>query len=150
MVFPHENPGLADLVLVDTPDFDSVELSNRAIADDFFIISDILVFITSQEKYADLAGHEMQTRAQQWGKKAIFVMNKAVSDTAYNDFKSLIHALGYEAEPIRIERLEPSPDLIPGLRNRPRFAELLAEASGEIWEDHPEGRAWSAAGTNPG
>lgn len=130
MVFPHENPGLGDLVLVDTPDFDSVELSNRAIADDFFIISDILVFITSQEKYADLAGHEMQTRALQWGKKAIFVMNKAVSDTAYNDFKSLIHALGYETEPIRIERLEPSPDLIPGLRNRPRFAELLAEASG--------------------
>ena len=115
---------------MDTPDFDSVELSNRAIADDFFIISDILVFITSQEKYADLAGHEMQTRARQWGKKAIFVMNKAVSDTAYNDFKSLIHALGYEAEPIRIERLEPSPDLIPGLRNRPAFAELLAEASG--------------------
>lgn len=130
MVFPHENPGLADLVLVDTPDFDSVELSNRAIADDFFIISDILVFITSQEKYADLAGHEMQTRARQWGKKAIFVMNKAVSDTAYNDFKSLIRALGYETEPIRIERLEPSPDLIPGLRNRPAFAELLAEASG--------------------
>jgi hypothetical protein len=32
----------------------------------------------------------MQTRARQWGKKAIFVMNKAVSDTAYNDFKSLI------------------------------------------------------------
>jgi hypothetical protein len=130
MVFPHENPGLADLVLVDTPDFDSVELSNRAIADDFFIISDILVFITSQEKYADLAGHEMQTRARQWGKKAIFVMNKAVSDTAYKDFKSLISALGYEAEPIRIERLDPSPDLIPGLRNRPAFAELLAEASG--------------------
>jgi hypothetical protein len=89
-----------------------------------------LVFITSQEKYADLAGHEMQTRARQWGKKAIFVMNKAVSDTAYNDFKSLIRALGYEAEPIRIERREPSPDLIPGLRNRPEFAELLAEASG--------------------
>jgi hypothetical protein len=130
MVFPHENPGLGELVLVDTPDFDSVELSNRAIAGDFFIISDILVFITSQEKYADLAGHEMQTRARKWGKKAIFVMNKAISDTAYNDFKSLIRALGYEAEPIRIERLEPSPDLIPGLRNRPAFAELLAEASG--------------------
>jgi len=131
MVFPHETPGLADLVLVDTPDFDSVELSNRAIADDFFIISDILVFITSQEKYADLAGHEMQTRARQWGKKAIFVMNKTVSDTAYNDFKNLIHALGYKADPSRIERLEPSPNLIPGLRDRPAFAELLAEASGK-------------------
>jgi hypothetical protein len=129
-IFPHENPGLADLVLVDTPDFDSVELSNRAIADDFFIISDILIFITSQEKYADLAGHEMQKRARLWGKKAIFVMNKAVSDTAYNDFKSLIHSLGYEAEPIRIDRLGPSPDLIPGLRNLPAFAELLTEASG--------------------
>ena len=135
---------------MDTPDFDSVELSNRAIADDFFIISDILVFITSQEKYADLAGHEMQTRARQWGKKAIFVMNKAVSDTAYNDFKSLIHALGYEAEPIRIERLEPSPDLIPGLRNRPSVCRAAGRGKWEIREDHPEGRAWSAAGTNPG
>ncbi|MGO9569485.1 MAG: GTPase [Desulfomonilaceae bacterium] len=135
VVFPHENPGLEDLVLVDTPDFDSVELSNRAIADDFFIISDILVFITSQEKYADLTGHEMQARARQWGKNAIFVMNKVVSDTAYNDFKRLIHALSYEAEPIRIDRLEPSPDLIPGLRNRPAFAELLAGASGRSGKD---------------
>ncbi len=129
-VFKHDYPGLKDLVLVDTPDFDSVELSNRAIADDFFIISDILVFITSQEKYADLAGHEIQTRARQWGKKAIFVMNKVVSDTAYNDFKNLVHALGYETEPVEIERVEPSPALIPGLRSRPAFRALLTAASG--------------------
>ncbi len=130
-VFSHETPGLVDLILVDTPDFDSVEPSNRAIADDFFIISDILVFITSQEKYADLAGHEMQARARKWGKKAIFVMNKVVSDTAYDDFKSLVKALGYETEPIRIERLEPPPDFIPGLRNRAAFTALLAGTSGE-------------------
>jgi len=115
---------------VDTPDFDSVELSNRAIADDFFIISDILVFVTSQEKYADLTGHEMQVRAGNWGKNAIFVMNKVVSDTAYNDFKGMVASLGYHAEPIRVERLETSPDLIPGLRDLPEFKDLFAEARG--------------------
>ncbi len=130
-IFPHENPRLVDIVLVDTPDFDSVEPSNRAIADDFFIISDILVFITSQEKYADLTGHEMLARARHWRKKTVFVMNKVVSDTAYNDFKSLVKALGYETEPIRIERLEPPPDFIQGLRNRHSFTELLVGASGE-------------------
>lgn len=129
-VFPHEHPELASIILVDTPDFDSVELSNRAIADDFFIISDILVFITSQEKYADLTGHEMQERARQWGKETIFVMNKVASDAAYNDFMSLLRAVGYEAEPIKVARLDPSPILIPGLRNSPAFIELFSRASG--------------------
>jgi energy-coupling factor transporter ATP-binding protein EcfA2 len=131
----HDGPELADIVLVDTPDFDSVELSNRAIAYEFFIISDVLVFITSQEKYADLTGHEMQAQARQWGKKAVFVMNKVVSDTAYNDFAKLVRALGYEAEPVAIERVEPSPDLIPGLRDRPGFKELFTRTDGEAGED---------------
>jgi energy-coupling factor transporter ATP-binding protein EcfA2 len=134
-IFKHDAPELADVVLVDTPDFDSVELSNRAIAYEFFIISDVLVFITSQEKYADLTGHEMQAQARQWGKKAIFVMNKVVSDTAYNDFAKLVRALGYEAQPTAIERVEPSPDLIPGLRDRPAFKELFTGTDGEEGKD---------------
>jgi energy-coupling factor transporter ATP-binding protein EcfA2 len=135
IVFQDEHPGLEGLVLVDTPDFDSVELSNRAIADDFFIISDVLVFITSQEKYADLTGHQMQARARQWGKKTIFVMNKVASETAYNDFANLIHTLGYEVEPIAIERVDPSPDFIPELRNRPAFKELFTGTSGSAGKE---------------
>ncbi|MGB6067287.1 MAG: GTPase [Desulfomonilaceae bacterium] len=131
IVFPHQHPELMDLVLVDTPDFDSVELSNRTISDGFFTISDILVFITSQEKYADLTGQDMQTLAHQWGKATVFVMNKVVSDTAYNDFKRLLSGAGYKNDPIRIERLGTSPDLIPGLRDRPEFSELLARAGGK-------------------
>jgi len=125
-----DRPRSASIVLVDTPDFDSIELSNRVIAENLFIISDVMVFITSQEKYADLAGHQMAERARRWGKKTVFVMNKVTSDAAFNDFCRALEFHGQESASIGIERLPGAPELIEGLRERPEVAErLLAQES---------------------
>ncbi|MBI4965521.1 MAG: 50S ribosome-binding GTPase [Desulfomonile tiedjei] len=121
-----EEPETAKIILVDTPDFDSIELSNRVIAENFFIISDVLVFITSQEKYADLTGHQMAERAKQWGKNTVFVMNKVSSDAAFNDFRRALELRGHLSEPIRIERVPGSPELIEGLRTRPGISGLVS------------------------
>ncbi|HMK35561.1 MAG TPA: GTPase [Desulfomonilaceae bacterium] len=125
VIVSDRNPDSAALVLVDTPDFDSVEVSNRVIAENFFIISDVLVFVTSQEKYGDLAGHRIGLQARAWGKKIVFVMNKAASDAAFDDFRCALAEKGYTSEPIRIERIQPPPDVVHGLRERPEFRELM-------------------------
>lgn len=125
-----DSPASDNIILVDTPDFDSIELSNRVIAEDFFIISDVIVFITSQEKYADLAGHQMAERARQWGKKTVFVMNKVTSHAAFNDFRRALELRGQMSEPVRIERFPAAPELIEGLPERPEVAErMLAQTS---------------------
>ncbi len=127
----HQDLDISDLILVDTPDFDSAELSHHVIADNFFLISDLIILITSQEKYADLTGHQVTQRALDWGKTIIFVMNKVASDTAYDDFRQGLHGRGFSVEPIRIERLDSPPSLIPGLRNRREFASLFAAEDGK-------------------
>jgi hypothetical protein len=112
-------------ILIDTPDFDSIQVSNRVIAENYFIISDVMLFVTSQEKYADLAGRKITEMAREWGKNTVFVMNKVASEAAFDDFIRSLSACRFQVEPIRVERLGYSPDLIPGLRERPGFAELL-------------------------
>ncbi len=123
----HGRPELAGLILVDTPDFDSVEPSNRIIADTFFVISDLVLFVTSQEKYGDLTGLQMRERAQSWGKKSIFIINKVAADAAFDDFCRTVNPGRQGARvPIRVERLDSPADLIPGLRDGAQFAELFA------------------------
>ncbi len=116
-------------ILVDTPDFDSVQISNRIIAENFFIISDVVLFVTSQEKYGDLAGLNITQMAREWKKNTVFVMNKVVSQGAYDDFVRSTGKHGFEAQPLQVERSGHSPELIPGLRERFDFAELLRPSS---------------------
>lgn len=127
-----DRPEAPNMVLVDTPDFDSIEIFNRIIAENFFIISDLLILITSQEKYADLAGHRMEQRARQWGKRTVFVMNKVSSEAAFNDFRRALEMKGYMAEPIRIERFPGSPELIEDLLERPEVSELIPAESDRV------------------
>lgn len=124
-IVSHRNSDLQYLILIDTPDFDSVELSNRRICEHFFIVSDIVLFVTSQEKYADMAGQEMIDRAAQWGKRTVFVMNKVSSEHAHADLGERLKALGYQP-PLKVERFDSAVDLVPGLADRPGFAELIA------------------------
>ncbi|AFM27304.1 GTPase [Desulfomonile tiedjei] len=113
-------------IVIDTPDYDSIQLSNKRIAEDYFIIADLMVFVTSQEKYADLAGRRITEMAREWNKQTIFIMNKVVSETAYKDFTGMLAANGFTQVPLRVERVEPAPQFIPGLRERKGFAEVFA------------------------
>lgn len=120
---------LAEIILVDAPDFDSIEVANRLMAENLFVLSDVLLFVTSQEKYADLTAHEMAERARAWGKASIFVMNKVTSNNAFHDFQRALKQVGHELDPIAVERMEPAPSLVQGLRERPSFMTLVQRGS---------------------
>lgn len=53
VVVEHEREEYAHLVFVDTPDLDSVEADNRRLAEHLYLLADTVLFVTSQEKYAD-------------------------------------------------------------------------------------------------
>jgi len=73
----HDRPDLSHLVIVDTPDLDSVEPTNREIAQDLYLLADAVVFVTSQEKYADEIPFQLLLRMKGEKKPYYFVFNKA-------------------------------------------------------------------------
>jgi energy-coupling factor transporter ATP-binding protein EcfA2 len=89
MILEHARLELSHLVLADTPDLDSVETENRQIAEDLFLLSDAVIFVTSQEKYADEVPHRFLQRVLQ-GQRPFFVLfNKAEERATPGDFLSL-------------------------------------------------------------
>jgi GTP-binding protein EngB required for normal cell division len=54
--------GLAGLVLLDLPDFDSVELTHRLEVDRVVELADLLVWVVDPQKYADAAWHDGYVR----------------------------------------------------------------------------------------
>jgi energy-coupling factor transporter ATP-binding protein EcfA2 len=127
----HDRAEFKRLILVDTPDFDSVEETNRATADDFLILADIVIYVTSQEKYADEKGLDFLGKALRWGKKSLVVMNKVSSEDALSDFEALVETRGV-SDVIRVGRVEGCPEFLPDLWKRPEFAELGRAAVGDV------------------
>lgn len=123
----HRDDSLRHLILVDTPDFDSIETANRKIAEDLFILCDVAVLITSQEKYGDLSGDRMREMATGWDKRTVFVMNKVTSESAWEDFRTALVASEPKTEPIAVKRVPSAPDFIPGIRDLSGFSELFSD-----------------------
>jgi energy-coupling factor transporter ATP-binding protein EcfA2 len=85
------------VVLVDTPDLDSVEGENRLVSERFYLLSDLVLFVTSQEKYADLVPHQFLQRVIRDGKPLYCLVNKAQPELRWED---VIDPLPYD-HPIR-------------------------------------------------
>ncbi len=77
LVITHNREDLAHLVLVDTPDLDSVETENRRIAQDLYLLCDAVVFVTTQEKYADEVPYTFFLRILKERMPYFFLLNKA-------------------------------------------------------------------------
>ncbi len=72
---PHDRPALEQKILVDTPDLDSNDLSNRDKLMRLLPVADIVLYVGSQEKYHDRLGWELFL--QQRKRRAFaFVLNK--------------------------------------------------------------------------
>jgi len=76
-VVEHARDEISHLVLTDTPDLDSLEIQNRQMAEDLYLLADVIVFITSQEKYADDVPSQFLYRIHREGKPCFFLFNKA-------------------------------------------------------------------------
>jgi hypothetical protein len=77
LVLEHGREELEYLVLVDTPDLDSVALHNRETAEKLYLFADAVVFVSSQEKYADRVPYRFLHRIHQDGKLCFLLLNKA-------------------------------------------------------------------------
>jgi len=71
----HDRPGLEQKVLIDTPDLDSNDLSNREKLRQILPIADVVLYVGSQEKYHDHLGWELFLE-QRKRRAFAFVLNK--------------------------------------------------------------------------
>jgi GTPase Era involved in 16S rRNA processing len=77
LLLTHAKEILRNLVVVDTPDLDSVEVIHHETAEDFFLLSDVVVFVASQEKYADDMTCRFLSRVIAADRPLYFLLNKA-------------------------------------------------------------------------
>jgi GTPase SAR1 family protein len=124
-IFPHHSRTFKNVILVDTPDYDSIEKSNQVISDHFFILSDLIFFVASQEKYADMAGRNVIRNAFKWGKDIKVVLNKTVSEDAFADFQQSLRNEFPEIELSRIDRIEGTPDILTTDKGITHFLNML-------------------------
>ncbi|HYI68003.1 MAG TPA: GTPase domain-containing protein [Candidatus Limnocylindrales bacterium] len=64
------------LVLVDAPDFDSVELANRELAVELLEAADLVIFVSTATRYADQVPWSILGRARQRGVPLLAVLNR--------------------------------------------------------------------------
>ncbi len=79
----NDQPELSGLVLLDVPDHDSVEVSNRLEMERIAEHADLLLWVTDHEKYADLAMHTYLRKLAGYGAVTAMVLNKI--DTLSSD-----------------------------------------------------------------
>jgi hypothetical protein len=72
---PHHRASLEQKILVDTPDLDSNDLSNRDKLSRLLPVADVVLYVGSQEKYHDRLGWELFLRHRQ-RRAFAFVLNK--------------------------------------------------------------------------
>ncbi len=85
---------ISHLVLVDTPDLDSVETTNHRMAKDLYALSDAVVFVASQEKYADEVLHDFFRRVLREDRPYFFVLNKASKETTREEILTALKEQG--------------------------------------------------------
>jgi len=76
LVLTHKQNGDRPLVVVDTPDLDSVEGIHREIAEDFYLLADAVVFVASPEKYADEMPCRFLAKVLEENRPLFFLLNK--------------------------------------------------------------------------
>lgn len=124
-IFPTEKNEFRRLALVDTPDFDSIETDNQIVSDRFFVLSDVALFVASQEKYADMAGRDVIRRSFSWKKEIRIVFNKATSENAFLDFQKSLNEEFGPVSLIRIDREIGAPEILENPTSREALISLL-------------------------
>ena len=77
------------LVLVDAPDFDSVEAANRERALGLLEVADLVIFVTTATRYADQVPWEVLARARTRGVPLLAVINRLPADA--EDADAVVH-----------------------------------------------------------
>jgi energy-coupling factor transporter ATP-binding protein EcfA2 len=120
-LMPHDRPALEQKVIVDTPDLDSNDLSNREKLLRLLPVADIVLYVGSQEKYHDKLGWELFLE-QRKRRAFAFVLNK---------WDRCQHA--------GAEGLRPDQDLLRDLESEGFRSPLLFRTCAQHWVDKAAG-----------
>jgi hypothetical protein len=93
-VLEHEREDFAHLLWVDAPDVDSVAERNREIAEDLYLLADVIVFVTSQEKYADETPSKVLAGMIRDKRSHFLVVNKVQTGFEEGDVVGLLRSQG--------------------------------------------------------
>lgn len=98
-------PILEELILVDTPDIDSTSIEHRAMAETMIDNADIVVYVNSALRYADLVPWEVLRRAHSRGVPVVQVLNRirGSSRGALADYASRLQAEGLASELVAVQ-----------------------------------------------
>jgi energy-coupling factor transporter ATP-binding protein EcfA2 len=91
------------LVIVDSPDFDSVERANRDLALDLLEKADLVIFVTTVTRYADQVPWLVLDRARQRGVPLLMVINRMPTDATEQsevmaDYRALLNKGGLDSQ----------------------------------------------------
>jgi len=139
----HDREEWRRLVLVDTPDLDSVEFSNRRITEDLLRLSDVVVFVTSEEKYADEVPNAVLGRILKSEKPCLVVLNKVRDRHSGSEAIRVLEGFGVPLPNDRLYLIPYIPSPLPEkIRGERRFQELrthvLSRMQGEPFRTHRE------------
>jgi hypothetical protein len=133
-------PILDELALVDTPDIDSTATEHRAIAETMVDNADIVVYVNSALRYADLVPWEVLRRAHSRGAPVIHVLNRLKSATAgaLPAYRSRLESegLGSEVIPIHEHNMARGAQAVPVL-----MIQALRDRLVDVVEERLAGRA---------
>lgn len=114
----HDRPGLEQKILVDTPDLDSNDLSNREKLRQLLPIADVVLYVGSQEKYHDRLGWELFLE-QRKRRAFAFVLNK---------WDRCLHGAGETG-------LRPDVDMLRDLESEGFTQPMLYRTCAQAWVD---------------
>jgi hypothetical protein len=146
-VLEHEREEFAHLLWVDAPDLDSVAERNREIAEDLYLLADVIVFVMSQEKYADETPFKVLSGMIRDKRSHFLVVNKVQTGFDEGDVLGLLQSQGIAIGDNRIWVIPRAPSapvawLSEDSSFRAFYTSLLDELATEV---APERRATEQA-----
>lgn len=124
-------PILGEMCLVDTPDIDSTEPGHRVMAETLMDNADVVVFVSSALRYADLVPWAVLRRAESRGAPVLHVLNRIRprSEGAVFDYRRLLEAEGFDSRliPVAEHRIGLGAQSIPTEAVRPLRRALVGQ-----------------------
>lgn len=101
-IVDHDRPEWSRWVLVDSPDLDSIAPANREMSRDLCLLSDAVIFVTSQEKYADEVPSQLLQQVIHAKKPYFLLLNKVQNRSAKEEWIRIVRNRGFS---IRADRI---------------------------------------------
>jgi GTPase SAR1 family protein len=133
VMLEHDNNDASQVVFVDTPDIDSVEPENRQVTRDIYLLADAVVFVTSQEKYADEVPYDFLVRVVQDKTPYYFLLNKVGEELTKEEAISVLQKESVALKNERVWLIPYGPaDPLEWLSGNASFRDFVQSLSQEL------------------